>query len=301
MQTITTFDELLINATDVDFCRQHYLLRQMEQPATEIPYLIKNWANFIKLAAVNDLLAAKVVQFECIRNLVTRFTELEKLANIAPETTATLLNYLAIRKTIKSFRQLQTLLNRIELLRITLPPHQDIRALVKNPSQLSQLSQLAINNHSDSNLAQLFISYADVRKRFTTFKQLLQFITHNPSTSQFFIKDEHIIQLVKNAKQLNNLLGEISKFNRNWAKKAAVEFSYSEKVAKLFKEETELLNYLQYLPDQASIRKFIEHNPNIEQLFDTDPQQNLLEMAFFKAKKSQPGKPSIPFSLLQYA
>jgi len=302
MYTSTTFNELLAKARGKDFYGQQKLMRFVETPENQIWSLIPNFQSFLELAGVNDSLTAKLVGFVQIRYLIKNFANLLKLALIAPETVSALLNYTDIRLHIGTFKQLLQLFNTVEVLKITLPPHQEIRVLVKTPSHLEQLSRLRINAHSNSNLDQLFISYADIRKRFTSFKQLLQFIANNPSASQLFIKDEHTISLIKNAKQLTTLLKEISKFNPLWSKNAALEFSHSDKVVGLFKRKSDLLDYLSHLPDQDSIRKFIDHYSRITSLIKlSNSQKSMLEMEFFKAKKFQLEKPSIPLSLLQYA
>jgi hypothetical protein len=302
MDTNITFDELLANARVTDFYRQQQLLRFIQNPIHQIWKIVSCMQNFLELAEINDSLAATLVDFVQIRKLIIDFDNLAKLIAKAPETTAALLNYAEIRLHIQTFDQLVYLLETVEILKITLPPHPEIRALVKTPNQLEQLSRLRINAHSNGNLAQLFSSYADVRKHFTSFKQLLQFIAHNPSTGQLFIKDEHTISLVRNAKQLNILLKAISKINPLWGKNAALEFSHSAKVVTLFKKEADLLDYLRHLPDQESIKEFVDHHANIADLLQSSNANiSMLEMDFFKAKKLRLGQPRIPLNLMQYA
>lgn len=301
MHTNTTFDELLAKARDRDFYKQQQLLKFVENSDNQVELLLVNFHSFLELAKVNDSLTAKLVNFKQTQQLIKNFADLLTLALAAPETAIALLNHASIRFHISTFKQLLKLFNTLEVLKITLPPHAEIRALISTSSQLEQLSRLRINSHSNSNLAQLFISYPDVRKRFKSFKQLLQFIVSDPSVSSLFIKDKHTINLVKNAKQLNALLKEIGKFNPLWSKDAALEFAHSDKVAALFKKESDLLDYLCYLPDQESIKKFVDHHARIAKLMKvSNSQTSLLDMDFFKAKKFRLGT-SIPLNLLQYA
>lgn len=298
MQLIATFDELLAKAENQDFAQRQQLAKLLLQPEQQLWTLIGSISELISFAKVNDSLAAMLASYEDIRDLVKNFAQLKELAKIAPETTDALLKYSTKRALITSFEQLVDLLETVELLKITLPPHADIRALIKSPQHLRQLSKIRINTHSNSNLAQLFISYADVRKRFTSFKQLIQFINANPSTAQLFIKDEHTIDLIRNASQLNILLAEFNKLNPLWSQNAAKEFAHSVKISKLLKKETDLLDYLNHFPDQESIQTFIKSNAVIAKLLQ--PKQSILDMEFFKAKKSHWTPHSIPFSLLQY-
>ena len=302
MHTSTTFDELLAKAREKDFYKQQQLRKFVENPDNRVGSLMINFHIFLALAKVNDSLAAKLVNVVQVRQLIKSFSDLAKLAVAAPETATALLNYADIRSHIGTFKQLLKLFNTLEILKITLPPHAEIRILIKTSAQLEQLSRLRINNHSNDNLAQLFISYADVRKRFKSFKQLLQFIASNPSASPLFIKDKHTLSLVKNAKQLNTLLKEMGKFNPLWSKNAALEFAHSDQVVALFKKESDLLDYLRHLPDQESIKKFVGHHARIAKLMKvSNSQTSLLDMEFFKAKKFRLGNPSIPLNLLQYA
>jgi|GEM_PF-2141792 len=303
MQTNHNFTELLANASNQDFYCQQQLKHFIATAKNQAWFLIADVNELLQLAAVNDGLAAKLMEYPQVRCLLKDFGDLRQLAVFAPDTLAALLNHAEPRRLIKNFPQLLELLNKVEVLRVTLPPHAEIRALIQTPAQLEQLSQISISTHSNSNLAHLFISYADVRKLFGSFNQLVRFIELNPSATQLFIKDEHALELVKTAKQLNSLLKKIAKINPIWAKSAALKFACSTKIAKLFSRETDLMAYLNYLPDQESIQALLTRHTDLANLLQVSSVKpsSLLDMDILKAKKCRRDLPTVPFNLLQYA
>jgi hypothetical protein len=300
MRNINSFSELLELARSRDFYTRQHLIHCLSMLKNQDYLVLSKFEELLTLAKANDSVAAQLAKVAYVRQMVQSFSDLQTLAMHAPETAVALLNYADVRTCITSFNELLELLQKIELLRITLPPHADMRQLVQTPAHLKRLSRLRISAHSQDNLAQLFMSYADVRSCFKSFRQLLKFINANPQMAQLFIKDEHTLALLTNARQLNSLLKEVANINVRWSRNAAVEFSRCTKTVQLFKKQAELMEFLGFLPDKTSIAQFVNKHPKLSKLLQTT-QSSLFDMDFFQNKSLHIAKPSVPYSLLQYA